>query len=316
MERGQLLGAPLTGHSAAFSPDSKTLASGSDDKTIRLWAVDTGQCLRELRDKDKISGVSFSPDGKILASIGEGIIRLWKVDTGQPQGRVLRGSSMIFSPDSKILVILGGDYTIRFWDVGRSQLWGEPLTGHQDVVKSVAFSLDGKTFATGSRDETIILWDVNTGKPRGVPLAGHRGWVWGLAFTPDGKTLVSGGDDKTIHLWDVDSHQVLGVPLKGHQEGIYCIALSPDGKLLASGSKDATIRLWDMDVQSWIKRACSIANRNLTSRELDTYLDIKPKPPKWMVGIYYLEMEDFMGGEALPDCLPKFSGRGKTQVVG
>ena len=148
----------------AFSLDGKTLASGSGDKTIKLWDVATGQERATLRGHSNwVSSVAFSRDGKTLAS----------------------GS---------------WDNTIKLWDVATGQERAT-LRGHSEPVNSVGFSPDGKTLASGSWDNTIKLWEVATGQER-ASLRGHSESVYSVAFSPDGKTLASGSFDSTIKLWD------------------------------------------------------------------------------------------------------------------
>jgi hypothetical protein len=107
---------------------------------------------------------------------------------------------------------------------------------------------------------------------------GHKSWVRSVAFSPDGKILASGSKDNTIRFWDVATGNPRGGPLKGHKNNLWSVSFSPDGKILASGSWDE-VRLWDVSFESWVKKACSIANRNLTLKELEKFLDIKPGPP-------------------------------------
>ncbi len=246
----------LTGHtgwvrSVSFSPDGLTLASGSRDRTLRLWDVNTGEERRTLTGHtDSVSSVSYSPDGRTLASgSSDGTVILWDVNTGEER-RTLTGHtgwvySVSFSPDGRTLASAGDwDFTIRLWDVDTGRHL-RTLTGHTHWVSSVSFSPDGRTLASGSSDGTVILWDVNTGEERRT-LTGHTGWVYSVSFSPDGLTLASGSDDNTVILWDVTTGEERRT-LTGHTWYVNTVSFSPDGRTLASGSRDRTLRLWDVN---------------------------------------------------------------------
>jgi hypothetical protein len=192
----------LTG--ATFSPDGQTLASGSWDKSIRLWDVETGSLLRELEGPTgSIYSVTFSPDGQTLASGGyDSTIRLWDVSSGEQLRVFEEQNGFAFVPDWKVLATNGSDDgTIRLWDVRTGSILGK-LEGHTIDVDSVAFSPDGQTLASGGNDSTIRLWDVAGGNQL-VDLRGHSSYVTSLAFSSDGQLLASGSDDGTVCIWGI-----------------------------------------------------------------------------------------------------------------
>jgi WD40 repeat protein len=250
-DQPQVLSHPSQVNEVRYSPDGKTLATASDDKTVKLWDVVTGKELKTFNGHQKwVYSVSFSPDGKTLASgSDDNTVKLWDVGTGkelktledhQSWGWV---NSVSYSSDGKTLASGNLDYTVKLWDV----VTGKELKtfrGHRDRVRSVSFSPDGKTLASASDDNTVKLWDVGTGKELKT-LKGHQGSVTSVSFSPDGKILASGSSDKTVKLWDGVTGTELKT-LKGHQDIVRSMSFSPDGKTLASASYDKTVKLWDV----------------------------------------------------------------------
>jgi len=248
----------VTGHidhtgsvfSVAISPDGHTLVSGSGDKMIKVWNLQSGELLRTLSGHGGVVfSVAISPDGHTLVSgSGDLTIWVWNLQNGELL-RALAGHGgwidkrvlVAISPDGHTLVSGSGDKMIKVWNLQSGELL-RTLTNHTGSVYSVAISPDGHTLVSGSGDKTIKVWNLQNGELLRT-LSGHGDRVRSVAISPDGHTLVSGSGDKTIKVWNLQNGELLRA-LTDHTGSVYSVAISPDGHTLVSGSDDKTIKVW------------------------------------------------------------------------
>jgi roadblock/LC7 domain-containing protein len=236
-----LLG-PRAVKAVAFSPDGRLLASGSADKSVRVWEVASSRLQHTLDHEKGVLAVAFSPDGRLLASATDGkIVLLWAVASGNQQ-HVLRHhnavSTVAFSPDGRLLASGSYDKSVRVWEVASGNQ--QHNLGHDSWVQSVAFSPDGRLLASGSEDKSVRVWEVASGRLQRT--LGHDNLVRAVAFSPDGRLLASGSADKSVRVWEVASgNQQHNLRL---DNWAWAVAFSPDGRLLAAGTGGNRVVLW------------------------------------------------------------------------
>lgn len=206
-------------YSVSFSPDGQLIASGSRDKTVKIWRID-GTLLGVVEGHtERVNSVAFSPDGRLIASGSDDkMVKLW-------------------NKEGELLQTLSGRYP------------------HQSYVTSVTFSPDGQRIASASWDNTVKIWHLD-GTLEKTLLQGYSDSVESVGFSPDGRLLVSASWDGTVKLWSLKDGTLLKT-LQGHTSGVLNVEFSPNGEIIASAGDDNTVILWNLDLDDLTRRACT-----------------------------------------------------------
>ena len=257
----------LKGHSTevdsvSFSPDGKLLASGSEDGIIKLWGINgnliwtiqghSTEVDSENNNIGVVKNISFSPDGKTIASASwDGTIKLWSLDGKEIkafQGDKYLFNTVSFSPDGKMLASGNRNGSMTLWNLNSNSQWTRSVNRSvkndgQIAIWSVSFSFDGKMIASASRDGTTKVWILD-----GTELAtfnGHGGSANSVSFSLDNKTLAAGNEDGSVKLWSLSGERRPTLKLDD-KVSINTFSFSPDGKTVALGGfKKVTI--WSLD---------------------------------------------------------------------
>ena len=251
--QGQTL-AIYTGHSnqvttVAWSPNNALLlASGSEDKTARIWSYTNLNNNVLHQQADMVYSLTWSPSGQLIASGGENpAIEIWNTSSGNTvhtySGHSLPVYSVKWSPDGSRIVSGSADNSAQVWDASTLTLIAS-YTLHARTVWAVAWSPDGSLIASAGLDGTVQVWNSRTAANIVAFRATQTLNLRAVAWSPNGQHIAFGGDDQIVQVWDVTSGTRV-VSYTGHSGHIEDIIWSPDGTLVASTGQDKTVQIWN-----------------------------------------------------------------------
>jgi WD40 repeat protein len=275
VKRGATLVEPGTVDAVILSSDAKYLATGSSDKTARMWDVKSKQEVLRMTHAYSVAALAYSADGKLMISAGmDSAVGIWEVTRGQ--GVVNRGgevalltheysvTKVALNHDGRYLATASTDKIVRVWDVSADARLHS--FDHGAVVNAVAFSRDAKYVVTSSGNNIERVWDLSSGTE--VPAQAHPDVVATLSTHRDDRYLITLSGE-IVQVRNAASGKGLAVII--HEGGVNSAALNSDGRYLATAGTDGTARVWLWQDEDLIEEACSRLIYNLTPLEWREY---------------------------------------------
>lgn len=236
----------------AVQSSDRLMASGSSDRTIKIWDSKGNLQQTLVGHTNWITGLSFSHDGQYLVSASrDSTIRLWKLDRSkkfyleQPVKIIKDHQSPVlavkFSPTSSIFASCGEDAKVRLW-LNDGSPFNTFVSGHHKWITCLCFSPDGERIITGSADRTLIIWNIDGTLIRNIKA--HDSFIEDVAISPSGRIIASVSRGRDIKLWNMEGN--LLTVLEGHTDKVLGVCFHPMGQSLVSISSDRTIKVWDI----------------------------------------------------------------------
>ncbi len=225
-----------------WSPDDQRVATGGEDRTLRVWSAITGDSIHVWELGGSIVDIEFSPDGsRLVAASDDGRVTVWNVGSGQLEQEIVDCSGAMAITRTGMLVTANtnGGAQVRDLDSGQ---WLADLDGHGDEIQAIATSPDGQQVATAGTDGSARLWAVPSG--RLLHELGHHAAVTAVEFSTDGQLLATASADRSARVWWADTAELLHILDESHCE-IRTIDFSPRGNQLLTACVGAA-EIWDL----------------------------------------------------------------------
>ncbi|MFC1841456.1 ankyrin repeat domain-containing protein [Candidatus Dependentiae bacterium] len=246
------------------------LVSGSRDKSVRIWDLETDKSLATFTGDNQIFAVAFAHDQSRVASGGMNRnVDVWDLKTKAKKSFKGHGAAIntvSFSPDNEHIASGDAHGKLMVWE---SDGDGKTIIKEGKGIKSVQYDPAGTYLACAFKDKAIKIYDTASWKLQQT-LAGHGDTVYTVAFSPDGKLLASGSRDKTVKIWVTASGNwkdaTIRKTLKGHPAEIFGVAFSPTGDKVASGDENGTLNIWDATADPKKDKALKTINAGVKLR--------------------------------------------------
>jgi WD40 repeat protein len=245
-----LVGHTLRVTACAVIADRRRVISASDDRTLKIWDLDSGQVLATLEGHVKgVSACAVTSDGRRGVSASrDRALKVWDLENGNVLATLTahdaRVNGCAFTPNGRHVISASADRTLKIWDLESGRVLAT-LEGHTRPVNACVVTPDGQRIVSASADGTLKIWDFEGGRMLAT-LKGHQLGVNACVVMPDGRRVVSASSDRTLRIWDLESEQLLSV-LEGHAGDVRACAVTGDGRRVISASDDRTLKVWDLE---------------------------------------------------------------------
>jgi WD40 repeat protein len=246
--------------SMVFSPDGKTLATGSFQE-VTLWDVEKAAPKQKITGfADRVVAIAYSPDGKYLVTGGgrpteDGEVKVFTAADGKPAFEIKNGHSdtvfgVCFSPDNNRLATCGADKFVKIWEVPSGKFI-KAFEGHTHHVLDVGWKPDGKGLVSCGADNVLKVWDYEKGEQTRTVQNAHQKQVTRLVFIGKLPQFLTASGDASVKMWNQDGNTQR--TFQGATDYVYAVAASPDGKVVAAGGEEGVVRLYNGDNAQLIK---------------------------------------------------------------